>query len=397
MSSEERAGARRAFLVVSLAVLLATSTWFSGTAAARELVGLWSLSPTQGARLTSATQWGFIVGTLLYAASNLADRFDARRVFCVSAIAGALCNLGFAWLSDGLAPALGFRFATGLTLAGVYPVGMKLIASWYREGLGWRLGVMVGCLTLGTAFPYGVTALGSSLDWRLLASIASLAALLGGLLVVIGCGEGPLLRTRAKLDLRMIGRVFRHRPFRATAFGYFGHMWELYAFWSLAGVWLDARFESNDALGWAERVPLLAFAVVGVGAFGCIAGGLLSRRIGERKVALLALSGSGVACLLSGFAYRLPPAALLVFLLIWGVLVVADSPQFSALAARHAPPEYTGTALTVQNGLGFLITTISIQLLPRIAELVTWQWALTLLAIGPAIGLLCMRRDTTGG
>jgi MFS family permease len=397
MSSEERAGARRAFLVVSLAVLLATSTWFSGTAAARELVGLWSLSPTQGARLTSATQWGFIVGTLLYAASNLADRFDARRVFCVSAIAGALCNLGFAWLSDALAPALGFRFATGLTLAGVYPVGMKLIASWYREGLGWRLGVMVGCLTLGTAFPYGVTALGSSVDWRLLASIASLAALLGGLLVVIGCGEGPLLRTRAKLDLRMIGRVFRHRPFRATAFGYFGHMWELYAFWSLAGVWLDARFESTDALGWAERVPLLAFAIVGVGALGCIGGGLLSRRIGERKVAMLALSGSGVACLLSGFAYRLPPAALLVFLLIWGVLVVADSPQFSALAARHAPPEYTGTALTVQNGLGFLITTISIQLLPRIAELVTWQWALTLLAIGPAIGLLFMRRAPTPG
>jgi MFS family permease len=384
--SDERAGAGRAFLVISLAVLLATSTWFSGTAAARELAGLWSLSPTQGARLTSATQWGFIVGTLVYAASNLADRFDARRVFCLSAIAGALCNLGFAWLSDGLMAALGLRFATGLALAGVYPVGMKLIASWYREGLGWRLGVMVGCLTLGTAFPYGVAALGLGLDWRALASIASLAAVVGGLLVVFGCGEGPLLRTRSKLDLRVIGRVFRHRPFRATAFGYFGHMWELYAFWSLAGMWLDARFESTTA--WAERVPLLAFAIVGVGALGCIGGGLLSRWIGERKVALLALFGSGVACLLSGFAYRLPPAALLAFLLIWGVLVVADSPQFSALAARHAPPEYTGTALTIQNGLGFLITTISIQLLPRVAELVTWQWSMTVLAIGPVIGVI---------
>jgi MFS family permease len=394
MSSDERAGARRAFLVVSLAVLLATSTWFSGTAAARELVGLWSLSPTQGARLTSATQWGFIVGTLIYAASNLADRFDPRRVFCVSAIAGALCNLGFAWLSDGLAPALGFRFATGLTLAGVYPVGMKLIASWYREGLGWRLGVMVGCLTLGTAFPYGVTALGSSLDWRLLASIASLAALLGGLLVAIACGEGPLLRTRAKLDLRMIGRVFRHRPFRATAFGYFGHMWELYAFWSLAAVWLDARFEATDA--WAERVPWLAFAIVGVGALGCIGGGLLSRRIGERKVALLALSGSGVACLLSGFAYRLPPAALLSFLLIWGVLVVADSPQFSALAARHAPAEYTGTALTVQNGIGFLVTTVAIQTLPWLAGQIGWRWSFTVLAIGPLCGALSLRRLAPG-
>jgi MFS family permease len=388
--SDERVGARRAFLVISLAVLLATSTWFSGTAAARELVGLWSLSPTQGARLTSATQWGFIVGTLIYAATNLADRFDARGVFCMSAIAGALCNLGFAWLSDGLAAALGFRFATGVALAGVYPVGMKLIASWYREGLGWRLGVMVGCLTLGTAFPYGVTALQLGLDWRALASVASLAAVVGGLLVAFGCGEGPLLRARAKLDLRMIGRVFRHRPFRATAFGYFGHMWELYAFWSLASLWLDARFEHTDA--WAEHVPLLTFAIVGVGALGCIGGGLLSRRIGERKVALFALSGSGVACLLSGFAYRLPPAALLTFLLVWGVLVVADSPQFSALAARHAPAEYIGTALTVQNGLGFLITTISIQLLPRVAEIVAWQWALTMLAIGPIVGVVFITR-----
>ncbi len=167
-------------------------------------------------------------------------------------------------------------------------------------------------------------------------------------------------------------------------------MWELYAFWSLAGMWLDSRFESDGA--WAARVPLLVFAVVGVGAIGCIGGGLLSRKIGERKVALFALSGSGVACLLSGFVYRLPPAALLAFLLIWGVLVVADSPQFSALAARHAPPEYTGTALTVQNGLGFLITTISIQLLPRVAELVTWQWALTVLAIGPVLGVVFTAR-----
>ncbi len=378
MPTDERSGARRAVLVVSLAVLLATSTWFSGTAAARELAQLWSLTPTQSARLTSATQWGFIVGTLVYAATSVADRFDARRVLCISALAGALCNLGFAWLSDGPAAALGFRFATGITLAGVYPVGMKLIASWYREGLGWRLAVMVGCLTLGTAFPYGVAALGAGFDWVYLASISSIAAALGGLLVAFGCDEGPLLRARAKLDLRMIGRVFRHRPFRATAFGYFGHMWELYALWSLSGLWLAGRF---------ENVQLISFAIVGAGALGCIGGGLLSRKIGERKVAMYALTGSGVACLLSGFAYRLPAIALLVFVLVWGVLVVADSPQFSALAARHAPPEYTGTALTVQNGIGFLISTVTIQLVPRVAESVSWQWALTLLAIGPAIGV----------
>jgi MFS family permease len=391
MSRELEAGAaRRALIVISLGVFLATSTWFSGTAAARELASLWSLDARASARLTSATQWGFIAGTLIYALANLADRFDARRVFCVSALAGAVANLGFAWASSGLAAALGFRFATGVALAGVYPVGMKLIASWYEAGLGWRLGVMVGCLTLGTAFPYGVAALNLELDWRALATIASIAAALGGVLVPLACDEGPHLRSRAKLDLRMIGRVFRHQPFRATAFGYFGHMWELYALWSLAGFWLDERFEG--ALAWSERIPMIAFATVGIGALGCIGGGLLSRTLGERKVALLALIGSGIMCASSGFAFALPPAALLLFLLIWGLLVVADSPQFSALAARHAPREYTGTALTVQNGIGFLITIGSLELVPWLAEWIGWRWVFVVLAIGPLLGARSIAR-----
>ncbi len=382
--------ARRALIVISLGVFLATSTWFSGTAAARELAQLWALDARAGARLTSATQWGFIVGTLIFALANLADRFDARRVFCVSALVGALANLGFAWASPALAAALGFRFVTGVSLAGVYPVGMKLIASWYRDGLGWRLAVMVGCLTLGTAFPYGVAALGLRLDWRALATVASLAAALGGALVLLGCREGPYLRTRARLDLRMIGAVFRHQPFRATAFGYFGHMWELYALWSLTQFWLDARFAGS--LEWAEKVPIFAFATVAIGALGCVLGGLISRRIGERRVAGIALAGSGLMCLASGFAYALPGPALLGFLLIWGLLVVADSPQFSALAARHAPREYTGTALTVQNGLGFLITIVSIRLVPELAELLGWRWAFAILALGPALGSLAVAR-----
>ena len=382
--------ARRALIVISLGVFLATSTWFSGTAAARELTSLWSLDARAGARLTSATQWGFIVGTGVFALTNLADRFDARRVFCVSALAGAIVNLGFAWASTGLASALLFRFATGLTLAGVYPVGMKLIASWYRTGLGWRLGIMVGCLTLGTAFPYGVSALGVALDWRLLATVSSLAAVLGGLLVLLGAGEGPHLRTRAKLDLRMVGAVFRHPPFRATALGYFGHMWELYALWALAGFWLDARFEGSAV--WAERAPAITFAVVGVGAIGCVLGGLVSRRLGERRIASVALIGSGSLCLGSGFAFTLPSRSWSPTCWSGACCVVADSPQFSALAARHAPPEYTGTALTVLNGIGFLITVASIQLVPWLAELVTWRWAFVVLGLGPALGVFAARR-----
>ena len=386
--NDERAAARRALIVVSLGVLLATSTWFTGTAAARELTRLWALDARAGARLTSATQWGFIVGTFAYALTNLADRFDARRVFCASALAGAAANLGFAWASADLGSALALRFLTGVTLAGVYPVGMKLIAGWYRDGLGWRLGIMVGCLTLGTAFPYGVVALDLALDWRVLASVASIAAALGGLLVGFACAEGPYLRGRAKLDLRMIGAVFRHRPFRATALGYFGHMWELYALWSLAGFWLDARVVETGSSLSAERVPTLVFALVAVGALGCVGGGLVSQRLGERRVARFALAGSGAMCLASGYVFVLPDALFAAALVVWGLLVVADSPQFSALAARHAPAEYVGTALTVQNGLGFLVTIVSISLLPNLADWLGWRWVMVGLAFGPALGLL---------
>jgi MFS family permease len=371
-------------LVVSIAVLLASSTWFAGTAVARTLSGEWDLDPSAAAWLTSATQWGFIFGTLLYSLTNLADRFNPRRVFFVSAALGAVFNLGFAWLSDGLWGALAFRFLTGVTLAGVYPVGMKIIASWFREGLGWRLGVMVGCLTLGTAFPYGVAALDLAIEWRGLATIASVAAVAGGLLIVVAVGDGPYLRGKAKLDFRMAFRVFRHAPFRNTALGYFGHMWELYALWALTGFYVAASVGNDPA--WSTRVPLFAFATVGMGAIGCVGGGMLSQRVGERRVALVSLGVSGVACAVSGLAFDLPPTLLLVFLLVWGTFVVSDSPQFSALAALHCPREYTGTALTIQNGIGFLVTTVSIQLLPELAEVVGWQWALSALAIGPLFG-----------
>lgn len=384
------AASTRALAIVSLGVLLASSTWFTGTAAARELIGIWSLTAGEAALLTNATQLGFILGTLIYALANLADRFEARRVFALSALAGAACNLGFAYVADDLYVALGFRLLTGITLAGVYPVGMKIVASWFASGLGWRLGVLVGCLTLGTAFPYAITALDVGLDWRALAGVASIAATIAALLVRFAIDEGPLLRTRARLDLGMALAVFRHPPFRATAFGYFGHMWELYALWSLSGFWL-AECLSEQAT-WADRIPLLTFATVAIGALGCAIGGLASRRIGERNVAMIALIGSALCCLGSGFAATLPGPLLLGYLLIWGVLVVADSPQFSALAARHAPAEYTGTALTVQNGIGFLVTMVAIQTLPWLAGQVGWRWTFTVLAIGPLLGALSLRR-----
>jgi MFS family permease len=345
----------------------------------------WRLSDTQSAWLTIAVQLGFITGTFLYALLNIADRLNARRVFFVSALLGAAFNVIFAGFARGLDETLVLRFLTGLTLAGVYPVGMKIVASWFQTGLGWRLGVLVGALTVGTASPYLMRALGSGLSWRVPAALGSVSAIMGGAVVLFGVGDGPHLRNRARFDYRMLFKVFRHRQFRYTAFGYFGHMWELYAFWSLSSFYLAERFQDR-ARDWEDHLPFLSFLTVGVGAIGCAGGGWISRRNGERTVALVSLIVSASCCALSGFAFQLAPAALLLFVLIWGVFVVSDSPQFSALAARYCPPDYTGTALTVQNGIGFAVTVFSIQLLPLIAGVTGWRWAFIFLSVGPAIG-----------
>ncbi len=386
-----RREANRALALVSLAVLLASSTWFSGTAAAPVLKRIWLLSDSGSAWLTISVQLGFITGTFLYSFLNLSDRFNARWVFFASAAASALFNAGFAWAGYGLVSAVVFRFLTGLALAGVYPVGMKIIAMWFQSGLGWRLGVMVGALTLGTASPYLILALGAQFNWRILITLASLAAAAGGALMVAGVEDGPYLKQRAPFDGRMLVKVFRHRPFRYSAFGYFGHMWELYAFWSLAAFYLSARFPGG-AQDRASQLALLSFITIGIGAIGCVAGGWISRRAGERPVAFVSLVVSASMCALSGFAFELPAKLLIVYILIWGIFVISDSPQFSALAARYCPPDYTGTALTVQNGVGFAITVISIQLLPLIAGQVGWRWAFAFLTIGPVLGAYFMLR-----
>jgi len=398
ISGSEQVGreGNRALVLVSTAVLLASSTWFSGTAAAPDLIHSWRLNSTESAWLTISVQLGFITGTFLYAFFNLADVFNPRRVFFVSALLGAAFNGAFAFLSQGIPAALLFRALTGVTLAGIYPVGMKLVASWFRSHLGWRLGVLVGALTLGTAFPYLIQTVGSQFSWRTLAGTASILALGGGCLVLMALSDGPFLKDRAPFDTRMLWRVFAHLPFRKTAFGYFGHMWELYAFWSMIIFYLGTRFQSDDPSA-SRGLSLLAFLIIGTGSLGCILGGWVSRRIGEKKVAKFSLMVSCILCFTSGILYELNPGLLVAVLLIWGFFVVSDSPQFSALAVRYCPPQYTGTALTVQNGFGFIITVISIQLTPWMADILGWKWALTFLGLGPLIGLYFIQQLPENG
>jgi MFS family permease len=375
---------RRIALIV-LAELCGTSLWFSGNNAIPELAALWHLSGPAKAWLLMAVQVGFIAGTLGLAASGLADAFRSHHVFAAAAAVGAAANAGFLLLSDGLPSALAFRFVTGLALAGVYPLGMKLVVSWAPERAGAALGWLVGALTAGTATPFLARAISGNVYWREAILASSVLAVVGAGLVVT-VGEGPAVRARAGFAWGRVWAVFRVPAFRSSALGYFGHMWELYAFWAL----VPALVGLLDVTG--PRLWLGTFAVIAAGAVGCVVGGRVSRLRGSLLVARVALAGSAVCCLLSPALPHVPAEVAFGVLAVWGFFVVADSPQFSAMSAKASPPDAVGSALAVQNSIGFLITVLAIQLT---ADL--WpdlhEWTPWVLAPGPLMGLLALRQN----
>ena len=395
-SSSEARVPRHVLPIIVAAQFAGTSLWFAGNAVVDDIARVAGAPAGAIGAITTAVQLGFIVGTLAYAAALISDRFSPSRVFLVSAVLGALCNaagaLGFGWAESlGLSQytgALLLRFATGFFLAGVYPVGMKLAADWFAAGLGRALGFLVGALVLGTALPHLVRATVGDLQWQAVLVATSLLAVAGGLAVQFGVRDGPHRRRSGSFRPKAIIAAFRETEFRSAALGYFGHMWELYAFWAFVPVVLAARVTAAAP----ATISALAFVVIALGGLGCVLGGYVALRSGSGMVAVAALTVSGVLCLASPLVMVAPLPVFMGLLAMWGFAVVADSPQFSTLVARNARPEIRGSALTLVNCIGFAITIPSIQLLTAVSARLAPQWPLLFLAVGPVLGLLAMRR-----
>ncbi len=382
---------RRVLAVLATAELLAMAPWFSASAVAPTLARVWQLSSLGTSWLTISVQLGFVAGALVSAIFTLADRLSARRLVAGAAALAAAATLGVA-ASTGIGAGIVCRLLTGAALAGVYPPGMKIAAGWFKEGRGLAIGILVGALTLGSASPHLVRWAVSPAAWRVVMVVAAVSAIAGGLLVLLVPNDGPFAAPSPSFSLAAAPRILRDRAVALANLGYLGHMWELYAMWTWMAVFVAAseharRGAQADVTGLAA---LVTFAVVGSGAVGCWIGGKYADRWGRTLVTSAAMVLSGSCALLVGAFFGATLVALIPLLLVWGVTVVADSAQFSAAVSELAPRDYVGTALTLQTSLGFLLTCATIYLLPRVAALIGWRWSMSVLAIGPALGVWAM-------
>ncbi|MEY4093454.1 MAG: hypothetical protein RLZZ53_653 [Acidobacteriota bacterium] len=376
--------------VVSLAQFLGMTLWFSATAVTPLLIDHFKIAPQHAPWLTMAVQGGFVAGTLLSAITNVADLLNARVLMFIGSLVGAGANAALLIAPNGTT-AIALRFVTGASLALVYPPAMKIAAGWFRDGRGFALGLLIGALTLGKAFPHLLSALFGA-DWQAPMLLASALAVAGGTLVVLVVRDGPHVAPTSPFDPHAIRRVFASRGARLATLGYLGHMWELYAMWTWIAVFAWTSLTDWGGNDVAASGSLAAFLAIGSGAAGCVLAGFIADRVGKARVAMWAMIVSAACAALTVVVHGGPPVLLYALIMVWGFSVVADSAQFSALVSEHAPREHVGTALTIQVCLGFLLTMVTIEMLPWVAGYVSWRFASLLLVPGPLLGAWAMFR-----
>ena len=365
-----------------------TALWFAGNAIIGDLQTAMNVGIDDTGIVTSAIQLGFITGTLIFALLAISDRYSPRKLFLICSVLGAISNLLIYFIAYDLFSLLVIRFITGFFLTGIYPIGMKIAAGWYKKGLGNAIGLLVGALVLGTAFPHLIKSFGGSLPWEHVIFVISAFSLVGGITMYLLVEDGPYISSGTKFNSKTIITLLKHKELRSSAVGYFGHMWELYTYWAFIPLILIYYVNLNPV---DLNISTWSFIIIASGSIGCIVGGMISNKIGSAKVAFVQLGFSGLCCLVSPLMFHTSAPVFISFLVFWGIVVVGDSPQYSAIIALSAPKKLIGSGLTLVNSIGFAITILSLWFVNQFIDVIDYNLLFLLLAIGPIAGLISLK------